>query len=509
MYTYECDQPKLKPQKSTADYTKDAVRSVVNVSKEFCMETGIHGFRHLAEPDRHWLERILWAAVICFAFYGALDVSRGQLQRYNESPTVVTYQKDFRFWKPSLPAITICTKNRVDPEKLPDVIKSFWDVDQSDDNYDYYVKFVNMVANSNILNLTGYKDIHDEELDVNLLELVVEVAPKLGESLNIKTDSSENAMFKWTPIMTESGICFSTNSLAIEDVAIVKTDLNHTKDYPITCRFAAHSCLMKVEVFSESYYTMHSPYDIMDITSQSTHVHSGLNRALEIAVVEMGCGKGVKDLAPKRRGCLYTDEPTGAGRHVYSTNTCRLGCRNQIAMKECNCKPFYYFYERGPLCTLEGMACLADLAKYLSKVNCSCSSQCVDSFFQETATSELLWQSGPFSASGWVKYTVQVPKTRYTREIVFYIQDLVVSFGGAAGLFLGASFISFVEILYFVMMKCFGAMSDTRKRQQMPKNQSLSFEQKQIKDLDAILEKNGYDQNTNRLGVVTQTDLRN
>lgn len=490
MYPYAI--PKLEQEKSICEDGKALCAPVVRFGRDFCMETGIHGFRHIAEPGRHWFERLLWAVVTGLACWGAVDVSLGQLQRYNDNPTVVTLEKDFRAWRFSLPAVTVCMKNRVDPAKLPEVIKEYWDVDTTDKNYEYYSRFVHTVANSNLLSLNGYLDFEDEELDVDLYQLVVDVVP----NEDIKTLSSEkNAHFKWTPVMTENGVCYSTNSLAIDDVAIVKTDLNDTKMFPVTCKYAAASCLIMLEVFNVSYYYVHSPYDVLDITTSPSTVLIGVQKHLEMSVIETGCGKGVKELSLRRRGCLYTDEPVEKGKQVYSTNACRLACRSQVAMAQCGCKPFYYFYEDGPQCTTSGMACLAGKAQELASiagVHCSCTPQCMHSFFREIAWSDLVWENGPFSNKGYVKYTIQAPRTRYTREIVFHFQDLVVSFGGATGLFLGASFISFVEIIYFVLARCFTAVSRTHERHTMIEK-PMSFEQQQIAGITTILGQNNHD----------------
>lgn len=45
------------------------------------------------------------------------------------------------------------------------------------------------------------------------------------------------------------------------------------------------------------------------------------------------------------------------------------------------------------------------------------------------------------------------PIVRYKREVLFGWVDLLVSFGGIAGLFLGFSLLSGVEILYYFTMR--------------------------------------------------------
>jgi acid-sensing ion channel, other len=45
------------------------------------------------------------------------------------------------------------------------------------------------------------------------------------------------------------------------------------------------------------------------------------------------------------------------------------------------------------------------------------------------------------------------PIIRYKREVLFGFVDLLVSFGGIAGLFLGFSLLSAVEIVYYFTMR--------------------------------------------------------
>jgi hypothetical protein len=46
-----------------------------------------------------------------------------------------------------------------------------------------------------------------------------------------------------------------------------------------------------------------------------------------------------------------------------------------------------------------------------------------------------------------------LPTERYKRNVIRGKLDLVVSIGGSTGLFLGASLLSFVEIIYFFTVR--------------------------------------------------------
>ncbi|XP_049883335.1 pickpocket protein 28-like isoform X2 [Pectinophora gossypiella] len=469
-------------------------RPIMKICRDFCLETSMHGFNHIAARRRHWLERVLWAVVTAAAIWGAVDISLGQWQRYNDNPTVVTLEKDFRTWRFSYPGITACNQNRVKPTAVPEVIMRTWNVTPTHDKYDYYSRFVTAVANSDLFNLKAFEEFkHDESLNVDLFRIAVDVMPDMA----FKTTWSQEVEAEWIPVMTEVGVCYSTNSLAVADMAIVKPNPNDTKLYPITCKYSSMICYLVLEVSSNCSFYIHSPYDVMEASSQVSRVILTMQRLTSLSVMETRSGKGVRELAPARRGCRYTAEPATDYATIFSTNTCRLTCRSKLAIKLCGCKPFYYFYEAGPTCTPAGMACLASLTARLATndgARCVCPQQCVDALFKEISTDDQFWVKGPFVNHGSVRFVMQPPRTRYTREIVFHFQDLVVSFGGAAGLFLGASFISFVEIFYFVMERAvrlcgIEGAKDEENMQKETSNKQVPFEMTRMMALNTVLEK--------------------
>ncbi|CAB3222451.1 unnamed protein product [Arctia plantaginis] len=424
--------------------------------KDFCNETSIHGFNHIAAPRRHWLERLLWLCACGLAIWMALNVSIGQLQRYNESPTVVTLEKDFRSWQFSMPAITCCYEDRMDRAKLPGVIKEYWNIEANDEKYDYYTRFVKAVANSDILNLQMFEQFQDMQMSVDMYQIAVDVMPEV----NIKTVPSEAGDWKWWPVMTEAGVCYVTNSLALADVAIVlvlifqfgKPNQSETASSPVMCKNSANNCYIVVDNYAVAKYYVHSPYDVMDATSVPSVAYLSLTRESELSTMESRCGRGVRELHPRRRG--------------------------------------------GPICTPAGMWCLSFFAQNITSNNgerCTCAPQCVDSVFKEINKKDQNWDKPPFSSRSSIKFVVQGPRTRYTREIVFHFQDLVVSFGGAAGLFLGASFISFIEILYFFLSRLFYTIFKKNEKNQKTtavksKLHTTAHETFRVEHLNAVLD---------------------
>ncbi|XP_061384895.1 uncharacterized protein LOC133320433 [Danaus plexippus] len=281
--------------------------------KEFCSETSFHGFNHITAERRHWSERLLWVCFIVASVWLVLDISIGQWQRYDENPTIVTLEKDFRTWRIHMPAVTACLKNKVDVKKLPNAIKSRWNVEAGYPKYVYYSRFVSAVASSTLENLKVFEEFGDDPtLDVDLFRLAVDVM----EDSNIKVSNGEKIKAIWTPVMTELGVCHTLNSVATADIAIFKSNASNTKDNPMTCQADTNGCFLYLECASQIDYYLHSPYDVVDYTEAYTTTSPPLIAHVDVTTTEIGVGPGVRALLPRRRQCLFTDEPTTASRQV-------------------------------------------------------------------------------------------------------------------------------------------------------------------------------------------------
>ncbi|XP_023950180.2 uncharacterized protein LOC112054575 [Bicyclus anynana] len=335
----------FSPQPHNSPHNQGVVDGIISGCKSFCLQTSIHGFNHIAAPKRHWIERLLWLVAVVTAVCGVVDISLGQWQRYRENPTVVTLEKDFRTWHYTMPAVTACVQNRTNQDKLQNAIKSRWNVtpESHPTKYLYYRRFVDVVTSSDLYHLEGYEEFaNDPDLNVDLFELVVELMPE--QRVKLSTAEQITTPPKWTPVMTEVGACYTVNSLAITDVALVKLTVNDTMDLPTTCKYSPQGCLFVFENCDPIHYYVHSAYDIADVMTAPFPAYPSLNSVSDLSTTETRAGPGVRELQPRRRHCRYTDEPTASDRQVHSTNLCRQDCKSRLALQLCGCKPFYYFY---------------------------------------------------------------------------------------------------------------------------------------------------------------------
>lgn len=62
----------------------------------------------------YFVHRFLWVLCEVMAIYGAYTLIRNSWTRYNKNPTVITVQKDYRYWYLQFPSATFCYVDPVD-----------------------------------------------------------------------------------------------------------------------------------------------------------------------------------------------------------------------------------------------------------------------------------------------------------------------------------------------------------------------------------------------------------
>ncbi|KAF2894804.1 hypothetical protein ILUMI_11367 [Ignelater luminosus] len=159
-------------------------------------------------------------------------------------------------------------------------------------------------------------------------------------------------------------------------------------------------------------------------------------------------------LAPSQRKCRFYDESDLRHSPVYSYVLCRMECRASLAKRLCGCIPHFYRHLDGEkVCDVSGMHCLSKYKEILitMKNRCSCYPNCNDVNYVVEDLDTREWFLGTNLQWGFKDY----PRMRLRRDVIFGFTDVLVYVGGMAGLFLGCSVLSFIEIIYFFTIRLF------------------------------------------------------
>ena len=187
------------------------------------------------------------------------------------------------------------------------------------------------------------------------------------------------------------------------------------------------------------------------------------------------CTDSLQTLPRKQRKCLYPHEAS-------SYDTCLQDCQKKKFLQHCGCLPWFLSTEGlDKECQRKEYDCLAGNKTELMTSNCNCYLSCDHSsyFFQNIELRED--NRVEIILPNW-------PPLVYRREVRFGWLDLLVSFGGIAGLFVGYSLLTTVEFAYYFSLRAYcGAVltePDKTVKVKLDKKSIKANRRKSIKVID-------------------------
>ncbi|XP_060875472.1 pickpocket protein 11-like [Metopolophium dirhodum] len=206
---------------------------------------------------------------------------------------------------------------------------------------------------------------------------------------------------------------------------------------------------------------VHTPEDFPDISS-SYKVYSELNQSsrISVSVSLIRADESLNRLSENDRKCFLYEERTTRTKNFPTARSnaednCYSECRLRATYRMCNCTPYYFDREVLQRNVQVSEEELED-PKWNAQdfMNCSCPHPC--SFVGYTteirnyAKDFLAHTQFPHSYTHIEIHYKERFAISYLRSMMYTTQDLLVTFGGMASLFLGCSLVSVVEIIYVI-----------------------------------------------------------
>ncbi|EDX04400.1 GD22335 [Drosophila simulans] len=175
--------------------------------------------------------------------------------------------------------------------------------------------------------------------------------------------------------------------------------------------------------------------------------------------------KNLKGLSLQKRACYFPTERRLILSDVYNQINCLAECRSKSILKSCGCAPPKSPIEKSwPICDLKQMQCVIDFDhdEIISgeQRNCDCLPPC--EFNRYEFQSDIRFVKGMINNS--IVNTSNEEPTNEVRVRVYYdsaiAEELLLdvfenwltfigTFGGITGLFMGCSFVSVFELIFF------------------------------------------------------------
>jgi acid-sensing ion channel, other len=442
-------------------------------AKYFLSNTNLHGFKYLyfnREYQHAFWKRaftiVFWSIVISISVVFLGEFLHLKLFSSNMRSTSINFDTSYRDWNNTFPAISLClTKGRsLDSVKVY-VTNYFKENNLKAPKRSF--RFFRAVQNLMFLNpqqpLDGV-DLNDcreynETCGVNFTAIREMFLPQkcdefvkemkfLGKPIDCK-----NYFFKHE---TEAGLCYTANGLA---------DAPETKRFKKFTSFRnlplKHSNMENIRRSMYVKYNETDLYNLKIFVHSPEEVASGRLEALPspgiktdsyfaINAIEMINNPDVINEDIAVRGCRYPSEKIEAFNLHYSSTNCHRDLRMANEIKSCNCTLDIGDIPKSVrICLPEEIQCIVDVAKKvdLDEEQCmlpSCVSMTIHDIGKITSDSNDEDSS----------VTIEVlnkPTLRFVRRVKESKLDQIVQLGGLVGLFLGASILSLVEVVFLIV----------------------------------------------------------
>ncbi|XP_046673202.1 sodium channel protein Nach-like [Homalodisca vitripennis] len=431
---------------------------------EFFDKSTLHGVRYIAEKDRPFCERFIWFCLTSVGTMVTLIIIVSLWEKFQTNPTITGLDTDFHNWEVPFPTVTLCPQDPTNESLIIEYIESTWGNVSALENSELYIAFVKTLALLSVSDLQNILQFSDNSALVSKLPST-NFEDILYKVMSDCSDVLFDCEWKGTPynccegfsaILTEVGFCFTFNSRhshgGSDNLRVTgeegefKPHLIHETD----SKWAMIVNILNVEQNNVRVY-IHSADEGPSLDLAPQHVWKRTINKIQFSAKHTYTTDDARQLSVRQRHCVFPREVQLLSDTNYTYSTCMVECRMRRAKALCGCVPFFYQeFDTFPHCDLKGLACLAKLNAELTKdLTCSCELGCMNTVYEVDKLNDVVLDSDNSLEIGFVSW----PMVRYKREVLFGWVDLLVSFGGIAGLFLGFSLLSGVEIVYYFTMR--------------------------------------------------------
>ncbi|XP_049303037.1 pickpocket protein 19 [Bactrocera dorsalis] len=456
--------------------------------RDYCANCSLAGISYIANNKLHISERVFWLFCFILSAFGSYKLISTFERDFEQSAVSIVFESLTPYDKIYFPSVAVCEtleKDGTTPavEQYIESLKSLFSKLSYPEEYDYDVEiYVLKLLFPHEYN-TGNARAHCFDKEGTDAECphthYRELTEKLHENCsNVLVECSLghkafNCCHYFVPLLTPYGYCYLLNSRQNNHPDSKHWFPSEVEDNHATVRLVTD---VAVEVFVLNEEDI--PY--ANLAGITTKVATpGKHTDLQISVQEMVNDVDVREVSPEYRGCRFFDEimPKSSFR-VYSFSACIVDCIAALQMRYCNCSIYNLMPSARadmPDCDYNGLLCLEKETKVSPDIKlllpwpennetCDCLPSCTEHDLR--AVSEY----SPSGRKGVERRSVAIslvdrPTERYRRQALRTRLDVVVTIGGILGLFLGASILSLIELVYYFTLRLYNNIQMIRKNE--------------------------------------------
>ncbi|KAF7399113.1 hypothetical protein HZH68_007705 [Vespula germanica] len=431
---------------------------------EFANNSTIHGLNHLVARHRHPLEKLLVAIFILAALASLIFVSIISWYRYEYDAISLHWNHEYKLFRLVKPSLIICPLNVIQESSFPETFKRYGIEDTP--NARAFFHFLSNATYETMIDAPDYNDAPPG--------LWLRILSDLKKEFFYKTTFTDKGIW----IATENGICVSIGNLVLQyaslqdlisnnwtviplpkyppdpqDFEVHNKDMNDSDYIPSYTYNEDHGKIELVKTDAEVMLSILDPMDSYNYGKAKHHLQILEIQNVVVRILQADSMKSVYKLPIHRRKCGFPSDNGLELWPIYTYQMCMTECRSRIIRTKCGCYPHYLRHIPGvPICNAAQLRCIGRIRLELLNVkttSCNCLINCnkVSYLLEETKLTRFK-EISPMNTTSF-KMTISFSKNKLKRKEWYTFGDFLASIGGAAGLFLGCSALSFVEILYY------------------------------------------------------------
>ncbi|KZC12404.1 Sodium channel protein Nach, partial [Dufourea novaeangliae] len=488
--------------------------NIKNVLKQYCTNTSLHGLRYVGDTNMTIVERVFWIISFTLAVLTAGYYIWFLYRKWVSTPIIISLSPEsVSLNEVPFPSVTICNMNNV---KRSEAVRinagkdgrkkllledrcnfetnfTAYDLDESEITWNSMLHFMINVSQSctemlhlckwhgnatdceKIFNPTmtdegiccNFNSVHKKYLFYNPLDWSdlnitfpfnsIDWNPETGYDENVLADS-----IPWRPY--GAGQFYGLT-------LVLDTDISE------------YYCSSSASVGFKML--LHNPVETPKIAEFAFTVTPGEETRIIVTPRISTASKSIISVPQRKRKCFFTSERKLRYYRTYTQKNCVLECEANFTQKICNCVQYYMPKSSNtPICEKKDDLCatnarramemkLYDDESGITSINvsetpsCNCYPGCYEiNYNAEVSQSKLV---PTFSiANDFVKkdrnyfsenmavvhlFFVESQFTKYVKNELFGFTEFLSSTGGLLGLFMGFSFLSLVEIFYFLTLR--------------------------------------------------------
>ncbi|XP_031627361.1 pickpocket protein 28-like [Contarinia nasturtii] len=474
--------------------------------KQFGNNSSIHGVRYFTNKTLHWSERLWWIIGFVFTLWLCGLMIRDGWNYWNENPMTVKVGKRTQVSAIPFPAITICP--------LVKVLKH--DLDRI--NAHMYMKESSSIEATQLSTLalfcpTLYRKYKSnvEFANESMYRMIEDLAPNQDYVIHSCRwqQNKVNCLEYISPVITDEGFCFTFNPLNSYDMYTEEVDAamkrvtnipkmsawsldngyevnSNGSEYPLRMFGSGQNNNLNMILSSdkqdndfmcdsgqEGYIVMlDMPGESATRTQERIRFIAPQSESIKIRIEPKltDTSNGLSNYKPAHRQCFYQSERQLRFFKIYTKYNCNMECIANFIQMECGCVKFNMPRDKNTkICGVKLRKCYGN-AQFsfqgrtgrLFRAKCNCMEACTEIEYDLKIDQEPLFDEnggkGNYTRPQKTKLSIyfedQTIET-LTRVETYTYTDFLAICGGLLGLFLGISFLSIIEIVYYATLRVF------------------------------------------------------